>query len=519
MKKYGIVAIGMLLLTCAVFAKNPVTVGPSGDFASIQLAIDSWCAGGANAAETPPFIINIDPAGGPYDESINLQSTQVGHGDIVGSIVIQSATPGTYAHIKVRDRGTTGDGIIIHQSTADVTFKDLLIYPSTTNAITDDLIKIDEDTPNLVLNTFLFDNVILTDIDIAGNPLITDKSQAFTYPTATVATTRSNGFASLFQAWNDAGESMNVTLRNCCIYGNTVATTGQASVRISLDGDTVAETFTMENCIVAWANAALIRVGGKNPGDRFIFTGTDQTDGPNNCNIFLNRPNATGGGNAVNDCLWTYSGDSVAGTSMLVEKTIMASVGPIEGTGSVAVGGISLQGTINLTLKDSIISTVGPCVTDLPNGAVTFDRVTLNNISDPQVASPVAFQCTTGGTGSVTIRDCIFSGPGAKIGGTGAPAGGIDIDYCGFPTAGAYAIGSQDNGTVVPAYGTNIISADPEFVSNNPTSADLFDVAGSLYYNASSTAGALAGGADFVGVPPTPTPIPLRADRVWNIYE
>jgi hypothetical protein len=514
MKKM-IVIFGMMFLVCSVsFATNPVTVGSSGDFTTIQAAIDSWCAGGANAAETPPFIINVDPASGPYDEAIILQSTQTGHGDIVGSIVIQSATPGTYVHIKAQDRGGTGDGIMIHQNTADVTFKDLLIYPSMTNAVTDDLIKIDEDSANTTLNTFLFENVIITEIDNTGVPLITSKSQAFAYPTATVSTTRNNSFASLFQAWNDAGESSAIIMKKCCVYGN-IGASGQASVRVSLDGGVPEEYFLMENCIVAFGNAGCIRVGGQNAGNTFTFTGTDQTAGGiDNCNYFITKCNTNGGSNGINDAIYSYDTDTVAGTTMLVEKSIFISLGPIEGTGSIADKGIYCGPTMDLTVKDCIFSNIGDCIQDTPDNAATFDRVTFHNISDPGVSTPIAYNCG-GGAGSLTIRDCIFSGPGAKIAGTAAPSGGIDIDYCGFPVTGPDAITSRDDSTVVPIYGAHIVSSDPEYVSKDCTSGDAFDVNSSSYYAAGSGSADLAGGADFVGSAPPP----VTSARIWSLYE
>ena len=513
-----IILIGLMILVSGIaLAKNPVTVGSSGDYATIQAAIDSWCTGGTNAAETPPFIINVGPASGPYDEAITLESTVTGHGNIVGSIVVQSATPGTYVHIKARDWAATGDGIRIHQDTADVTFKDLLIYPSTTNAVTDDLIKIDEDNTNSTLNTFLFENVIITEIDNTGVPLITNKSQAFAYPTATVSTTRNNDWASLFQAWNDSGESSAIIMRKSCVYGN-IGASGQSSVRISLDGGVAGEYFLMENCIVAFGNAGCIRVGGQNAGNTFTFTGTDQTvGGIDNCNYFITKPNNNGGSNGINDAIYSYDTDTVAGTSMLVEKSIFISLGPLEGVGSIADKGIYCGPTMNLTVKDCIFSNIGDCIQDTADNAATIDRVTFHTISDPGVASPIAYNCG-GGTGSVTMRDCIFSGPGAKIAGTAAPTGGIDIDYSGFAESGPDAIGSRDNSVVIPSYGGNIVSADPAYVTKDCTSTNAFDVNSSSYYAAGSGGADLAGGADFVGAAPSPTPPPLSA-RMWSLYE
>ena len=81
MKRIVVFALCATIVPMAM-ALNPVTVDGTGagDFLTIQDAVESWCTGGANAAETPPFVIDVVAAAGPYDEALTLNSADTASG-------------------------------------------------------------------------------------------------------------------------------------------------------------------------------------------------------------------------------------------------------------------------------------------------------------------------------------------------------------------------------------------------------------------------------------------------------
>ena len=82
-----------------------------GDYATIQAAISDYClTGGTQTGAYKPFVIAIDPASGPFDESLSLDQTSAGNGDIAGDIVI-AATGATKAVVKLQKGiGLVDDG-------------------------------------------------------------------------------------------------------------------------------------------------------------------------------------------------------------------------------------------------------------------------------------------------------------------------------------------------------------------------------------------------------------------------
>ena len=217
------------------------------------------------------------------------------------------------------------------------------------------------------------------------------------------------------------------------------------------------------------------------------FSGTDQTAGPLNCNAVLN-PLAAG------HCIWASTG---LGATVNVSHSLLS-------TGAAGARGISAGANPNLTVSDTIISAQTICIVDNFNNAATWDRVTLHTI-----ASGNALLTTVVQPGSLTVRDCIFSGAGTKISGAG-PTGGISVDYCSFVEIGPDAITARDSASGGLTYGANIINNDPLYLSKDPTIANCFDVDSANYAGKGTTASNLAGGADYVGGTP--------GIHDWTIY-
>lgn len=512
-KTLSVLAIVLLFAGVAV-ADMTVTVAASGgDFTTISDALVSNSSTGSNAAETGVFTVSIDPAGGPYDEAIDLDDANVGSGDFQASaIVIESSVAGTYVPIAVQlaPSGGANDGLQCHQD-IDVTFRDLLIYPSLTNVFTDEMLKIDENAGSTnVDNLILVQHCIFTEIDASGNPLITDRAGAYADPPATVGSTRT-GYAYFIQAWGDSGEAFDVTIDDCAMYGN-IGTAGQAH-GIRLASVAATDDYIINNTVVSGTSGACIRLSGVS-GSTLTITGNDAGDGPDNATVLMNPDDSS-------DCFWIYSvsADVVVDISDTIFKDSSASWGI----------NFSTDCDIELAVADCIFDTGAQNLNFNVLRDWTFDRCTFHTTGDDNALQ------TGGGAGSLAFRDCIFSGTGAKFAGTATPTGGIDIDYCAFPAAGPDAITSQDDGVVLPTYGSNIVTADPEYVSKDFTSADYFDLGNYDDYNgASSVAGFLAGGADVsivalsvsvgdipdVGIAPgsTSTPIDLDAYVSSPIY-
>ena len=483
-----------LILVCAVsFAANPVTVAASGgDFTSVAAAISSFASGGANASETPPFIVNIDPAGGPYTEQIDLDDANVGTGDVQGNLVVQSSVAGTYAQIILLVAPTSGadDGLMVHQDSIDVTFRDLLLCPSiagTANEFTDEIVKLDENTANTDWNTITFDHCILTEIDAAGAPLVTSRADAYTAgPPAAVGSART-GFAYALQYWGDTGESINLVMDDCVVFGNIQ----NSALRISFP---IAGQVDINDTMIAYGGY-IVRVGSGDTVGTVNITGTDQTAGPDSASVILQTAGAD------NHCFW-FSG-SAQGTACNVSGTMMI----VEGTNAAAAGsatrGFSGSATVDLTLADCLIVTDdGPGVVDGFENDATWDRVTIVSKQSANALFGV------GGAGSLTVRDSIFTGPGAKFASTALPTGGIDIDYCGF-----YGVTDQvDPALVGVTLGSNIVTTNPQFAeATDWTSADFLDVGGMDYKGADSAGGDLVGGANAYTI--------TAARSAWSIYQ
>jgi hypothetical protein len=363
------------------------------------------------------------------------------------------------------------------QSVHDVTISDLIIYPSLSGTVvTDDLVRLDENDTNVTFNTITFENCIITEIDTAGAPLVTTMTNAATdVVPVTVGSSRS-GYAYLFQWWGDTGESQHVAVTDCAVFCNP------QSYMIRLAGDGAdGETCTWTDCITRGGGYCNIR-GSASNATVYTFTGTDQTEGWQNC--FYNTDPISGHG--------VYFSASSGGGSGLIEKMIIR-------TTDRAISG---NAGLDMDLADCIMEYTAPAVVDGPANASTWTRCTF----DGQDAGVVYYG--VGGAGSITVRDCIFSNNVGGFDPTGTmPAGGIDVDYCALVSSGPDANSGDpltDWAVTGVTIGANCIDADPLYLGKNPELSTHYDVdngsaAPAGYLGAGTGASNLAGGADFVG--------------------
>ncbi len=484
---FSLAAAGTFAVSTA-YAANPVTV--PGDFATIQGAIDSWCTGGSNAGETAPFVINVDPASGPYTESMTLNDANTGaapNGDIVGDIVIQSSVPGTLVDLRlnqgadsaaVPDGAGARDGIWIYQNVHDVTFTDFIFSPALASTIDDDLVKIDKNS-NSAANTHTFNNCVFTDVtDGVGGPMVTSRAGAFVSPGANVG--KLTDADTLVKFFGDNAEYM-IANFNRCVFASadcvglqmgTIATAG-GTYEINVD-----ECVFGYVGLAAGTRPAILCNGNGAQLKTLNITGSDVDAGTDFATVFYET--------AYHSVFAsTHNAD---GHAISIDNTIIHST--VSGA-----RGYSGDNRTALDMQDVIISTVGPNVvfSGAPASVNTWDRVTFH-VSG---AGTNAILTTSGqGSASTTnVSNAIFSGLGTKL---STLAAGIipvvNIDYAGFPTAGPDAIGAVG----APAgftVGANIVNDDPQYASKTATLATYFDVQNPTYLSAGTAGSHLGGGA------------------------
>jgi len=495
-KGYLFLAI-LLLLVSLSFAKNPVTVGPGGDFANIQPAIASWCTGGANASETPPFIINVNPAGSPYVERLTLDNLEIGNGNIVGDLIIQTAIPGTYPYVALQQGLTvvtavTTSGCKIFQADKNVTIDGLLFMPSlTAPTMSGYWFWVDENAAS-GFDTMTFKNCLFTQIDSGGNPIVTSRAAAYTAGTPAVPPIST---ARMLHFYPDNGELKHLVVDNCTFYG---AQEYSIVAYLSSNDDTV----TIRNCCIAWGlsgyQVRLYGTTGVTTGATATITGTDQTEGPDNCTVFIQQWSGD------NHSLLLSTGNNFC--TLNLEKTIFSVLGPDLGAAGSNTRNISGTSSWITNISDCIVYNEGDgaCVVEGANSPQSWNRLTLHSSGIGVIFYLVA------GTSSIACRDCIFSGVGTVWDGT-LQTGGIDVDYCAYVENGPDAITLRSTTTPFQTDGSNIVTADPMYLNRNFTSAQFMDVT-NTEYEAKGTAGSdLAGGADYA--PPT------RVYYSWSLYE
>jgi hypothetical protein len=485
--------IVLMLLTVAAFGLNPVVVDDlgGGDFTTIQAAINSWCTGGTNAGETAPFIINV--TNGPYDEGITLDDAQTGLGDIVGDIIIQSATPGTKVVVKLQvPPGGVDDGLYVYQSNADVTFIDLVFCPSMTGTIvTDDLVKVDENAASQpsAMNVISFLDCTFSDIDTGGNPVVQTKADwiaAPKPPTYTPGSSLASGDV-ILKCWGDTGESNQYVLEDCVFYYH------YHNARIHNDGSD-GESKSITDCLFSasadW-NLSGVQVGGTKVCTSLI-TGTQapRLGDLTQCTAMIGS-----GWHAI----WVTG----ATNTVTINNTL------IHLTNDANARGISSADGSPLDIDDCIIRTSFIGILSTNNNADTIDNTTIATVDDVGGAVD-CIDFFGAGTGSLTVRDCIFSDAPVAFSGT-APALGADVDYSAYVESGPNAIGGRGG---VAVDGPNVINADPLFLGSDPLNANYYDVdngsaAPNGYQGAGTGASNLGGGGTYQGGSPV-------AD--WSVY-
>ena len=236
----------------------------------------------------------------------------------------------------------------------------------------------------------------------------------------------------------------------------------------------------MTNCITRGGGYCNIRASASYATD-FTFTGTDQTDGWQNC--FYNTDPIGGHG------VWFST--SSGGPHALIEKMIIKTEDR----------GVSGAAGFNMDIADCIIVCTAPGIVDAPANASTWTNLTIDSVGGAYYGVTEA--------GSITARNCIFSGAGSTAFTGVAPSGGIDVDYCAYVESGADALAGR--GTI-QTDGSNIVTADPGYASKNAESEYFMDVSNIADYQGAGTSGSdLVGGANLFVV--------TAVRQNWSVYE
>ncbi|HNT35329.1 MAG TPA: hypothetical protein PKH07_10075, partial [bacterium] len=392
---------------------------------------------------------------------------------------------------------------LVYQDTHNVTFRNFILSPHPGSSyIMNALVTInDPASPAMTRNWVKFYDCVFTEAFATGEPMVTDKASALANKDALpgARSTRMSSTAGkciLKGATNNGLQS--VRLDNCVFYG-------PPQIGFELNVRTGDEIQVHDTLVVLCGFSAFRCLG--NAVAHHSFTGTDVGAGPTQCTAIINSPSTTATTDDNGKALRLASSAAATTTisNVLISNSFLA--------GNAFIGGININGNQgNVSIEDVIIDTYGTAILVQPANTCTVSNATLHTSG----AGGAGIAFTAAAAGSLTVADTIFSGAGTKIVGD-LPTGGLSVNYSAFVENGSDAITARDAGQSI-TYGANIITADPQYVSKDATSANAFDVRGLTYKGAGSAGSNLAGGADFILPPDTPTHS-TSVDPSWELYD
>ncbi|MBN1902270.1 hypothetical protein JW926_13175 [Candidatus Sumerlaeota bacterium] len=499
MKKFLLLFAGLTLMAGFALAANPCTVGPTGDFATIAAAIDSWCPGGSNAGETAPLVINIDPSV-EYDEVLSLDTvrTTSPRGDIVGDLVIQSATPGTPVVLKVQYdprmalAAGARDGLYVYQEQFDVTFNDILFTPSASGtAIDDDLVKVDENpiTTATIPNIITFDRCVFTDSFTSGTtrvPKVKSKADllAMNFPADMTAFTPAGSMAAgddLLKWWGDAGERMDLMVKDCVFF-----TKNGRCLEAVTEGEN--ETVTIIDSLFAMGAASYVvtaRPYNANCVVNVLGTKDPRQGDLTKCTAILN---------ARAHSLYT-SGGGAPPIGVTNIKNVLVNMYNDTGTAARPISG----GAEGKLVEDSIFFVDRypgnivdyALIQDSVYNRCTFHRPTASGLT----AQSMFYLGSASDPFGIYMTDCVISGanmPNICTAG-GLDVGGFNLINCAIATEGPDAITT----TGIAVTMTDCKFVDPMYVSYNVKDETFLDTSNPALALAATDGTGIGGGAHF----------------------
>lgn len=475
---------------CARYSYSTVlTVGPTGDFPNIRSAISSYCiTDGTQADAIKPLVIEIDPAGGPYDEALNLIASATGYGDIAGDLVLKSAGPGK-AVVKLRQgHAAFNFGLTILQNTANVILKDLILCPSLTNPYTHDMVVMREASANAQENWVEFYGCILTDINTSGDPMITSAVQALDEPVASGSPSPGSGQDGRTH-FRFGGA--NLVYSMSLFMEQSVNYFSKHLNYVILDG--ASSQARIHNSIVSYPRAAGYYVQSRSGNSKLIITGDDQSASPFegdtiNCSIIYEFNRRL----FYDYAAGVYIRESPQKKILVVKNSIITTtVNHSQSHGiSTYPAGANITADI-LKVHDVIIDVPSWAIADQFAYPSDFRRSTIKTPSE-------GVRFVGNGISPANFTDCIFAECLLVANKLAEPTGTINLIHCALPEVGPDAIGSVTGGVLIATI-INPVTGDPVFASLDPLAVDYLDVMGPDYQGAASDGSDLSGGGNWIG--------------------
>lgn len=481
---------------CARYSYSTVlTVGPSGDYPTVQGAIGSYCyTGGTQTNAVKPLVIAIDPAGGPYDEAVSLMQSATGYGDIAGDLVLKSMGPGK-AIVQLQEGDVAGDdGLPIFQDAANVILKDLILCPSQTNPFTDDMLVMMESNANSVENWLEFHGCIITDIDTTGAPMIVSPANALAEPAASGSAMVDGD--TLFRFGVDAPgfNSRSLFMEQSVIHASR-------HLNYIYAGGVTGSQVRLHNTIISHSRAAGIFAKSFDAPHPYMITGDDQTKGI----LTGDRINCSAIYEFNRRLFYDYAAGIHTRNSenkivLVVRNTIIATTQNHSQSRGISSWATSDKPASPLGINTDLYK-IHDVIIDVPVQAIMDD--VSNSAATPLDIRRVTIKTPTQGvwltdnsTGTATITDSIFVGCAAAVYKPSEPVANVILSHCGLPSAGSAAIVDAASGSVNPTI-VHPIVADPLFATTNVLSPAGFDVRAREYQNAASDGSNLCGGANY----------------------
>lgn len=453
----------LLLLFSAMASAQTVTAGSGGDFATLSEAITSFRSGGSNYANPDPNVINLLDAS--YDETIPTIDVQLTINGRTGRSTVM-ATEAAYSANAI---------LVLPPAGQEVVFNDLILIPS--GAHSDNFISSSSGE-----GAITFNNCILSE-NYSGGPASLD---GLTAPAGSPT-----------QDMNDdvivcSGTYSNkvINLNNTIITGVNGPSPNPEGIWINGSGITLN---VGPGCVISFIGNRAITANGSN---NVNLIGTKEEP------ILIYNNNTNDDPGTAGDCggiCKFNSGGTLEMQYVICDSNLNDAV---TGNGE----------WDSVTISHCIFSNNTDCGIDFvigPSGSYTISDSTFFNNATKQLEAEDP-------TIPITILNTIFAGAG-EIGINLLTAGTIHLGRSALVTAGPHALSAATDGEGTVNL-TDVIGADPEFVSTaflvaGAVNDDFLDVDSSAYSAAGLWDQPLAGGADYVGPPPT------AAEAVWMLYQ
>lgn len=265
--------------TVTVDASNGSPDGTT-TFNSLQLALNSFKAGGTNAGNVAANIINITVAGGALDEQVTVTDT----GGAMEEVTVNAV--GGQAVLRVRAGSLAGNDGFQLSTDATMTFNDIAFVPSATTTPADDLIYFLPVSKNATTKTF--NRCVFTAANASGNPVVTSKATALVNNLASVVTNIGDDIVASgsFAPASVADNSRYVF--NDCVFSHTKTDAGRDGIVDVSNGGGASPGWVVNSCVFSYCSRYGIQFAGNGDSTAGANSTWKITGTPENPSIFAN---------------------------------------------------------------------------------------------------------------------------------------------------------------------------------------------------------------------------------------